>query len=174
MDWIEVTLLDRRLVVEEEAERTRRMGHPDDEALRRGEAAWERLSAESGGGPVLEVWMETTCDRCLDLRNWTATLSAPGAARPLPPRWVQSEVMRRTQEVRQVLDASRRLTRSWVRAHLAFDLTSSGRAPLEDFVLDLRRPERWAEPVTLRRRAGGPGWGERLCAAWDAVAAGAP
>lgn len=148
VSWVEVTILGQTLVQAEATDRAARMGFAKPEAHRRGEVAWLDLHGKAEGGPVLEVWMSTTCEECLDLRRWSWSLVNARDGVSHQPRWTESEVMRQQEETRTVLDASRTLTRSWVRGRLAFarsDIATDGR-------IDLRmgRPEAWAAPVSVR------------------------
>ncbi len=147
LDWIEVTVLEPQVVRAEAADRARRMGHDADEISKRSEQAWLAINTKADGGTTLEVWLSTTCEECLDLKawSWSARLGRDGLVRS--PRWVESEVVRQEVEVKEVLDAARTVTRSWVRGRLAFarsDWPSDGRVDLE-----IVRPERWAEAETL-------------------------
>ena len=165
--WIEATILVEAVVKAEARERALRMGFGDDEAGRRSEQDWQALNGKAEGGPVLEVWLSTTCDGCLDLRRWSWSLVGERDGISCRPRWTESEVMRQQEEVRTVLDVSRTLTRSWVRGRLAFargDVPSEGRVDLH-----IARPERWAAPVVVTWWRGGLSTGERA-QAWLAGA----
>ena len=145
--WIEVTILAEALVKAEAADRATRMGHDPALAARRAEETWVALHGKAEGGPVLEVWLSTTCEECLDLRRWGWSLAGRRDGIAHRPRWTESEVMHQVEEVRSVLDASRKLTRSWVRGRLAFgraDLPTDGRVDLV-----MARPEPWAAPLSV-------------------------
>ena len=148
VSWMEITELHEGRVRTRARERALRMGHDEAEAALRAERAWLELQGQAEGGPVLEIWMSSVCEGCLDLRQWQWTLVEHGRGARRSPRRVESELMHQEVEERTILDVSRSRTRSWVRGRLVFprgDLPAEGRTELV-----MRRPEPWAAPLSAR------------------------
>jgi len=146
VDWLEVTLLDRAVVAGEAEERARLAGLPASAvAARRGRAVAEATNDRT----VFEVWLSATCDRCLDLRRWGFVLKTPDGA-VHRPRWTESEVVDARTETLTVLDASRQVTRAYVRGRLVF---AAGVLPAAGVLgLLASRPEGWDRPLELSWR----------------------
>ena len=155
VSWLEITELHEGRVRGEARDRALRMGHDEAEATLRAERAWLDLQGRAEGGQVLEIWMSTVCEGCVDLRQWQWALVGPGGGGRSRPRWVDSDLMHQVVEQRRILDVSRARTRSWVRGRLAFargDVPTQGR--MERLALGVGRQ---APRARRRRAAGSPG-----------------
>ena len=126
------------------------MGLDDDEVERRVAAA---VRAATDDRTTIEVWLVTTCERCLDLRLWGVALrSSDGVVSR--PRWVESEVIEEEAATVTELDVTRHVTVHRVRGQVVF---AAGVVPASG-VLELlaSRPEGWDQPLRLVWAFAGP------------------